>query len=150
MPVSRSSAAREASEERKAEIMRLRREGHSFAAIGEKFGISTPRVHQIWRKALSDIPVPEIEALRAESAERLDDVLSRAYAVLADLNPLVQMGKELPYKDQQLLLATLKEIRQTEAQRARLFGLDAPVKTEVSGTQNVRYEVVGVDLEALS
>jgi len=145
-----SPATREASQHRAADIVARRRRGERWEDIGADYGITKQRAHQIWVKAMKDVPVADVEAMRAESAERLDDALSRCHAVLENLNPLVQMGKELPYKDQQLLLMTLKEIRSIEAQRARLFGLEAPVKSEVTGTQNVRYEVVGVDLEALS
>lgn len=150
MPDTRTPAAKLAAQERAAEIMSLKRRGHSFAAIGSKFGISAPRVYAIWKQTLDAIPVPNVEALRAESVERLDDILTRCHAVLEDLNPVIRDGQIFSFKDQALLLSVLKEIRQTEAQRARLLGLDAPVKTENTTTASVRYEVVGVNVEALS
>ncbi len=150
MTDTRTPAAKLAAQERASEIMRLKRRGLSFAAIGAQFGITAQRVHTIWKQTLDAIPVSNVEALRAESVERLDDVLARCHGVLDDLNPVIRDGQIFSYKDQALLLSVLKEIRQTEAQRARLLGLDAPVKTENTTTASVRYEVVGVDVGALS
>lgn len=147
----RSPEVRFSAQERAARVVRLHRDGYTFRDIGTQLGVSTSRAHQIWDKALRDVPAAEVEPLRAEVAERLDECLRRCLAVLADPMPAVtSKGEVLPFTDQRLVLDAIAEIRKGEEVRARLFGLNAPVRSEIAAVQNVRYEVVGVDLGALS
>ena len=151
MPDPRSPDEKISAQERAAEIVRLHRAGLPFRDIGAQMGITGARAHQIWTKTLRDVPAPEVQALRVEVAERLDENLRRCLEVLENPMPMVtSKGEVLPFTDQRLVLDTVAEIRKGEETRARLFGLNAPVRSEVTATQSVRYEVVGVDLEALS
>ncbi|GAA4071084.1 hypothetical protein [Nonomuraea soli] len=76
-PVQQEESARQA-----AAVMRLRRQGQTFEAIGEQLGIRRQRAHQIYWKTLKDIPGQEVTAYRAAQAERLDEMLRAAYEVL--------------------------------------------------------------------
>lgn len=121
--------------EREQLILRRRRDRVSYAAIGQELGVSPARVHQIYKRALSRGVVMEAAELRHEESELLD----RAVASLMKL-------AETASKDSDRIAAWGQVTRLME-RRARLFGLDAAEKVEVSG--GVKYEVVGLPDEEL-
>lgn len=121
--------------EREKLILQRRRDRVGFAEIGEELGISPQRVHTIYKRALSRIPAQEAAELRAEEAELLD----RAVASLMNI-------VETASKDSDRIAAWGQVTRLME-RRARLFGLDAAEKVEVSG--GLRYEVVGLPADEL-
>lgn len=153
-----------------ARIFDLRREGATFQQIGDDLGLSRQRAHQIYRDALAAIPSESVALYRAEQAERLDDMLRRAYVVLNAGHPLVQSGRVVrrgeavlddegrpviddaageELRDAGPVLAAIKVVLQVEERRARLFGLDAPVRAELSGGVQVSYQVQGIPDEEL-
>ncbi|MGW6502952.1 sigma factor-like helix-turn-helix DNA-binding protein [Nonomuraea angiospora] len=147
----------EETQQRKAEIVRLRRQGVEFAEIGERFGVSKQRAHQIYTQALKEIPAHEVTELRTEQAERLDDMLRRAYEVLGRRHLTVSGGSVViddrtgtPVYDDGPTLAAIKTVLLIEDQRAKLYGTYAPVKQQVGGDVTVTYTFEGVDLDALS
>lgn len=147
-------ARRDESQQRRAEVMRLKRQGHSFEAIGERLGITKQRAHQIYKAALDEIPAQEVHEYRAEQAERLDEMLRRAYEVLERKHITVSNGKviyldDAPMEDDGPTLMAIKTVLAIEERRARLFGLDAPVKQQIGGEVQVTYSFEGVDMEGL-
>ncbi|WP_214317567.1 sigma factor-like helix-turn-helix DNA-binding protein [Nonomuraea sediminis] len=161
-PAQKEDAARQA-----AEVIHLRRRGETFEAIGEQLGVTRQRAHQIYSKALKEIPAQEVAEYRAEQAERLDEMLRAAYAVLEREHVTVSQGKVVrmgrPFinddgyadvdenrgevvKDDGPILMAIKTILQIEERRAKLFGLDTPVKQLVGGEVEVTYNFEGVDL----
>lgn len=167
----RSPAQKITTAERQARVIELRRKGTSFEEIGADLGVTRQRAHKIYETALKAIPGMEVAQYRAEQAERLDDLLREAYAVLGrdhltvshghvvrigepelddEGEPVIREGAGAPVLDDGPKLQAVRTILAIEERRARLLGLDAPVKAEVGGNVQVRYEVVGVDLEALT
>ncbi|MFI6484313.1 hypothetical protein ACIBH1_40780 [Nonomuraea sp. NPDC050663] len=162
-----SPAKKEEAAHQSAEVMRLRRQGQTFEAIGEQLGVTRQRAHQIYWAALKAIPAQEVTAYRAEQAERLDEMLREAYAVLGREHVTVSQGKVVrmgqPYindegeadvdegrgevvRDDAPKLMAIKTILQIEERRAKLMGLDTPVKQIVGGEVDVTYNFEGVDL----
>jgi hypothetical protein len=147
----------EDTQQRKAEVMRLRRQGHTFEAIGDRLGITKQRAHQIYAAALAEIPAQEVTEYRAEQAARLDELLTKAHEVLGHLHIHVSQGKVVidertgePVRDDGPTLAAIKTIIDIEARRAKLLGLDTPVKQQIGGDVTVTYAFEGVDLEGLT
>lgn len=147
----RTPAEREDSAERDADLMRLRRQGKTFAQIGAELGFSKQYAHRRYTELLKEIPGQEIAEYRREQEERLDGLLREAHSVLARDHIHVSQGRVVrdehgqPILDDGPKLAAIREIRAIEERRARLLGLDAPTKTEVTG-QELKVTVVGVDV----
>ena len=142
--------ATEEDQERRADVMRLRRQGQTFEAIGEQLGITKQRVHQLYWDTLRKIPAQEVTEYRAEQAERLDEMLRKAYEVLERKHITVSNGKVIylddqPMEDDAPTLMAIKSILQIEERRAKLLGLDTPVKQQVEVDGALRYEIVGAD-----
>lgn len=147
--------ATEEDQERRTEVMRLRRHGQTFEAIGDRLGITRQRAHQLYWDTLKKIPAQEVAEYRAEQAERLDDMLARAYEVLERKHITVSNGKVIYHEDKPLeddapTLMAIKTVLAIEERRARLFGLDTPVVQKVAGDVTVTYSFEGVDLDGLT
>jgi DNA-binding transcriptional MerR regulator len=147
--------ATEETQERRAEVVRLRRRGVSFEDIGDALGVTKQRAHQIYRAALDEIPAQEVAEYRAEQAERLDEMLRKAYEVLERKHITVNNGKviylgEEPMEDDAPTLMAIKTILQIEERRAKLLGLDTPVVQKVAGEMQVTYAFEGVNMEDLT
>lgn len=164
-------APSEDAQRRKADVMRMRRQGMEFAEIGEHLGVTKQRAHQIYVQALGEIPAMEVTRHREEQAERLDEMLRRAYEVLERRHLVVSQGRIVrlgqpfidddgeaavddgrgePLEDDAPTLMAIKTILQIEERRAKLLGLDIPVKQELGGNLTVTYNFEGVDLEGLT
>lgn len=152
--------------------MRLRRQGVTFVDIGARLGISGPAAHKLYSAALKEIPAEEVALYRAEQAERLDEMLRHAYEVLGrehvtvSQGRVVRMGKPFideetgeatiddgrgsPILDDGPTLAAIKTILAIEERRAKLLGMDTPVKQHIDVDSTVRYEVVGVDMDQVT
>lgn len=95
-----------------------------------------------------------VEPSRAEAAERLDEMLRKAYEVLERRHITVSNGRVIYHKDKPLeddgpTLMAIKTVLAIEDQRARLFGFNVPVKQQIGGDVTVTYLFEGVDLEGL-
>lgn len=102
--------------ERKVDILRMRREGHTFEEIGEKLGISRQRAGQVVVEELTKLS-SEIEAEARIAAvmesERLDNLTRILY-------PKATKGN----------LQAIDRLLKVMERRARLFGLDAPSRID--------------------
>lgn len=146
----RSPAQKEDTQRQRAEVLRLRRTGMSFTAIGEQLGVTRQRAHQVYSSALAEIPAQEVHEYRVEQAARLDALLERANEVLAANAVMVQHGKVVmldgsPVPDPTVILAAIKTILDVEQRRAKLLGLDAPTQQQLEVDGGLRYEIVGLD-----
>jgi len=157
-----SPARKEDTQRDRAEVMRLRRQGNTFEAIGEQLGVTRQRAHQIYWQALKEIPAQEVSEYRAEQVERLDEMLRKAYEVLdrkhltVSQGRVVRLGKPFvnddgeaevddgrgePIEDDAPTLNAIKTILAIEERRAKLLGLDAPTKTNVTVSDTITSEI---------
>lgn len=150
----RTPARKEDAQRRRADVMRMRREGQTFEAIGDELGVTKQAVHKIYTKALAEIPAQEVTEYRAEQADRLDALLVKANEVLAAQHVVVQHGKVVmqdgkPLPDNGPVLDAIKAVLAIEDRRAKLLGLDTPVKQQLQTDQTITYAFEGIDLQNL-
>lgn len=103
-------------------MMKRRTEGATWETIAEEFGYtnrSSPR--QLVQRVLDTMTVETVDQYRELSNARLD-------VGLRALVPLIEDAKA----DPNVRIRAVDSLIRLEARRARLNGLDAPVKVEVS------------------
>lgn len=116
-----SRGSRERAAERRIKAFELRKAGTRYRAIGNALGISEAQAHRDVAKVLQSLVLPEGEIKMARVLEeaRLDAML---FALWGSAN--------------QGHLGTIDRVLRIMERRARLLGLDAPMKvspTDVSG-----------------
>lgn len=117
----KSSAARLANHERVLQAVELRKAGASFGAIADRLGWKTRQAaFAAVMKYIDQTRTEGVDELRAVEAERLD-------AMQLQYWPQAMRG------DVEAAALILKIM----ARRARMFGLDAPQKTELSGSLEI-------------
>lgn len=99
--------------------LNLRRAGMSYAAIGRKLGLSKSRSHALVQLGLEEARAhitASADDLRTEELSRLDGMLAKAY-------PMAAKGD----------LQAIDRVLKIGERRARLLGLDAPLRTALEG-----------------
>lgn len=110
---------------RALKAVEMRRDGYTLQAIADELGFnSTQAVNMAIKRTLDRTTYETVDDLRTTVGERYDGIIKTFL-------PLAMKG------DPDAAHVVLK----TEAQRARLFGLDAPVRTEVTGADGGPIEV---------
>jgi DNA-binding CsgD family transcriptional regulator len=142
---------------RKNDILRMRTEGMSFREIADEMGLTNGYVYKLYKKALKSIIVENVVEVRKMELARLDALQEEVIKVLREFNPLVSGGRvvydvDLPsdnieldeegepverslrkLPDQKLKFDAINSALKIMERRAKLLGLDAPVKAEVTG-----------------
>jgi hypothetical protein len=145
--------------EREAEVYRLTVVNQlTQREIGERIGVSQGMVSQILASARAKLPPVDLDAIRRQGLELHLATMRAALELAGREGAPVTAGKDgdlvldpatgQHVRDYSLRLAALETARKADVEIRKLYGLDAPSKIEQSGT--VRYEVAGVDLDALS
>ena len=115
----KTSAARARKLKNQGQAIDLRRAGLSFTQIAEKVGISRSSAHQLVQQGMEDARrqiAASVDELRAEELSRLDGMLAKLY-------PRAARG-DVQAADRVLKIGE---------RRARLLGLDAPMRTALQG-----------------
>lgn len=131
----------------------------SQRAIAERLGISSQQqVSKILADARTKLPPPDLEAIRQESLTMHRETQRIALELAEKIGAPITAGKDGDLvvdptsgeyvRDYSLRLAALETARKADVEIRKLMGADAATKVEQSGT--IRYEVAGVDLDALS
>jgi len=102
--------------QRRAEAIEYRLQGYSYEQIGQTMGFSDTRAFQLVDEGLQAIKTEVPQSLKDLEAKRLDMLLAAfmASAVQGDLN-------------------AAKMVVSIMERRAKLFGLDGPIKHELTG-----------------
>lgn len=123
--VATTSATRIAQAERRTQYVNLRKAGYTYERIAAHFGVTRQAVYSGVKKALDEIKAEGVPELRALENERLDDMLRAIYAqaVKGDTG-------------------AIDRILRIMERRAKLWGLDAPVRSVVDngGTTRILIE----------
>jgi hypothetical protein len=118
--------------EKMGQVMQLRKQGYTFAAISDTLGISVPYAHKLAKHAMMIlIQEPAADLLTLE-LERLDALMLPAFQAATQLDENGQ-----PIFDKEASLVVLKIMER----RAKYFGLDKPVKIETKAIQNKTVQV---------
>jgi DNA-binding CsgD family transcriptional regulator len=148
-PKSATSATSIKQTERRAEVLRLRLDGHTLQAIGDRLGIRADSVHDIITRALRDMTKEPAGQLLDLELARLDSLYAEAMNVLRSFTPLLHNGKivQIPVidrngevvkdpdtglprtciaEDKAARLASIAAAVRVMERRAKLTGLDAP------------------------
>lgn len=140
--------------ERDAEACRLRSRGMSYRDIARELGYaSMGGAYRAVQRALADIVREPAEEARQLELDRLDAALEAVMKVMATEHVVIQHGRVVeldgrPVPDDAPVLAAVDRIVKLSESRRKLLGLDAAQKLDVSG--EVRYEIVGVDIDDLT
>jgi len=113
---------------RRAEAVKLRAKGKGFQEIADTLGIGLATAHLDVRTAMAEIADEAQEYIQAERGTelaRLERALSVVEAVLTSA-PTAEDGDELQLK-------ALDRLVKIQDQRAKLLGLYAPEKKELTG-----------------
>ena len=151
--------------DRDAELVKLRREGWTFEAIGARFDFTRQFAHKRYWQLMKEHVASEVSEYRAEQLDRYDWLIREAVAVLGRDHVVISQGRVMregkpeideesgeavireghgsPLLDDGPKLAAIREIRAIEAQRTELLGTKTPVKVEIGGGTTVRYELPG-------
>lgn len=109
------------------QALELRRAGLSYATIARRIGLSKSRAH-----ALVQLGLQEARAQNAASAEELRvEELSRLDGMLAKVYPKAAKGD----------LQAVDRVLKIGERRAKLLGLEAPVRIEATGRDGAPMEV---------
>lgn len=163
---------------RNSQIWKYHLAGWTQERIAEKFEVSQPTISRAIQAIRQAIPEDTREALIATEIARLDYALAKAtevldnkhmvisqsgrivheiveYALDEDGNYLLdQHGNFVPKKlrkvqDDGPTLQAIDRVLSIGKERRKLLGLDAPTNAKVEHEGGIRYEIVGVDPEAL-
>jgi hypothetical protein len=146
MPGGEQDAQRMAAMEKRAQVVELRREGLTFAAIGERMGFSHQRAQVLYRQALAAVVSPAVEALRAEHLAETAEARETALQVMRSAHVAHSQGRVVvdPDTGEKLLddgpkLDAARTLMAVQAREAKLTGADAATKVEaeVSGQVDV-------------
>lgn len=154
------------SAERDAQAFRLRADGKTYTEIAIALGFSSDtHVTKALKRHLDRIVKPAADEYRATIDARLDRMYRETMRVLEATHYVVNAGTVVffgdcdcpegsklsglcdhakPLKDDSPVLAAVDRLLKIEAQRSKLYGLDAPVKHDVSVSQ-VTVKVEGAD-----
>lgn len=146
---------------RRTEAIKMRNGGATWEEVAETLGYASRGAAQtdVTRalKAYVDMQGLAAEELRARELSDLDAIRDRVLDVMNRRHVIVQNGKIVrdwvdgepgePLEDSGPVLAAADRLLKISERRARLLGLDAPVKVE--GGVQVTYNIVGINMETL-
>lgn len=147
---SKASAQDTAAAERVALIMEMKRDGKPFTEIGMKLGISKQAAHTAYwkeRARLQDVSVEHsiaIDARRADQAERMEAIIE-AWLPRAT-GAVIDSQTKLAVMDPKAAAIVLK----ADERLAKLYGLDAPTKTDITSNGQTVIGIGGHDLSGYS
>lgn len=156
-PKAATSATSIKQAERRAEVLRLRLDGMTLAAIGDRLGIRADSVHDIITRALRSMTKEPAEELLNLELARLDSLYAEAMNSVRAFTPVLHNGKvvQIPVidsngqvvkdpdtghpltciaQDRAPVLAGVATAVRLLERRAKLLGLDAPVRTQAQLT----------------
>ncbi len=140
--------------ERDAEAARLRKRSWTYQQIADHLGINRSSAYQAVQRVLKETVQEPAEDLRTLELERLDDMAQAVLKVLEKHHVTVSNGRivflgDEPLIDDAPVLAAVDRLLKIQERRAKLLGLDIPVKQEIDVSGGVEYRIVGVSAEDL-
>lgn len=132
-------------------VLQLRREGVSFPDIAEELDMTQGYIYKVYKKALREIIVEEVEDLRKLELSKLEALEQEVMRVLQSFHPFISSGQvvrdvvedadgnptvnpttgnivTVRLQDNGPKLAAIDRAIKVMERRARLLGLDAPTK----------------------
>lgn len=165
-PQAKTSGTSIVAARRRAEILRLRIEGHTLEEIGSVMGIKPETVHGVISRALTSMVKAPAEELLAMELARCDELLEQTLDTVRAFHPLINSGCVVraqvedergnpvidettgqpitrTLEDKAPKLAAINTALRVMERRAKLLGLDKPTKLAATDrTGNARAQVV--------
>lgn len=125
--------------ERDAQAVEYRRRGMTYRQIAVAMGVKSQKTaYEAVQRGLSDAIQEPADEVRQLELERLDEYQRHALKVLATQHFHVSQGvvvvhpdTDQPVPDDSPVLAALDRLLKISERRAKLLGLDAPVRSKV-------------------
>jgi len=130
---SKTSAIRIAGMERRTKALRLRASGATFQQIGQALGCSKQRA--------KDMVDQEMAMMRAEREQAREDVVELS---LQRMDTMLPKAMHMAVEGN---LGAIDRVIRIEERRARLLGLDAPMRSEQSGPNGAAIEISTITKE---
>lgn len=134
----KGNPARADAAERRARVVQLRRRRVTFAEIGRLEGISEQRAWQVYQEALKAIPAPHLAEHRAEELILIDDAQRALMTIAADREVSPRTRVE-----------AWNSVRGWAEHKARILGMNAALKVEVSDAIEAEIERLAAELAAV-
>jgi len=112
--------------------LRLRSLGMSYQAIADQMGVTKATAYNRCQRALAAIPAEAVDEFRRLEGQRLDLLLEKA------------MDKAL--SEEKGALFAIDRVLAIMDRRAKLMGLDAPIKTEVITLDYIQSEIQRLEI----
>lgn len=124
--------------ETRTRVVQLRRLRLSFEEIGAQLGLSRQMAWKHYQRALADLPAPHLAEHRAEELTLVDDAIRRLMAIAADqaVSPRTRVE-------------AWTAIRGWAEHKARILGLNAAMKVEVSDAIEAEISRLAAELAAV-
>jgi hypothetical protein len=140
---------------RDAEACRLRARNLTYRQIADELGIDVRAAYDGVQRALKDTLQEPADDLRRLELERLDELARQARGVMEATHYVVDKGNVVMWEGSPLLddapvLAAVDRLLKVQDRRAKLLGLDVPVKRQVEVEGSLRYEIIGVEADDLT
>ncbi|GAA2860020.1 hypothetical protein [Nonomuraea rubra] len=134
---------------RDAEAARLRVRGFTYRQIADELGMAGPgKAHEAVQRILKETVQEAADDLRLVELERLDRMYQAALKVLETEHYAISHGKVIyleeggsPLADDGPVLAAMDRLLKIQERRAKLLGLDAPAKTNVTVSDAITSEI---------
>jgi transcriptional regulator with XRE-family HTH domain len=134
---------------RDAEAARLRSRGLTYRQIAEQLGMAGPgKAHEAVKRVLAETVGEAAEDLRLVELERLDQMYQATLKVLEAEHYAVSHGKVIyldgssePLTDNGPVLQAVDRLLKIQERRAKLLGLDAPTKANVTVSDAMTEEI---------
>jgi hypothetical protein len=133
---------------------KLRSQSKTFKEIAQHFGCSVGTAFNMVHRAIQDIPREGTEELIALELAKLDVVEAKAYEIMTKHHAYVSPSGKVVYDDGERLqddgpvLAAMDRLLKVASQRAKLLGLNAPTRTELTGKDGGAIEIADRSKEA--
>lgn len=138
---------------RDGEACRLRTTGMTYAQVAEQLGYhDASHARQGVERAMTATLSEPAEALRRLELAKLDTMAVAAWEVLDAEHPVVSAGRIMvhdgePLRDPMPVLHAIDRLLRIAERRARLLGLDSPIRVGAISMADIDAEIVRLDTE---
>ena len=171
-PSPKTGTPSEKTKRQQSYILKRRRDGISFPMIAEEMGMTQGYIYKVYKKALREIIVEEVEDLRKLELAKLESLEQEVMKVLQAFHPVISGGQvvrdvvededgnpavnpttgdivTVRLQDQGAKLAAIDRAIKLMERRARLLGLDAPTKMAPTNPEGDKPYVVTIQASPL-
>jgi hypothetical protein len=143
------------SKERDAEAARLKAQGMTLEVIAEKLNMNgdPQRAAASIKRALGEMARFASDELRIMELRSLDELEWVAWKTLQNKHVIINQGKVIrddngePMDDDRFTLEVVDRILKIKERRAKLWGLDAPTRSEVLTINSIEDEISKLEKE---